>query len=60
MVHFDRGGGHYARYDETGCNPRPFAKYLWECGIDAEYTMPGTPQQIGIAEKRNHTLLDMV
>ncbi|KAL6324412.1 hypothetical protein AAG906_013016 [Vitis piasezkii] len=56
----DRGGEYYGRYDETGRNPGPFAKFLLECGIDARYTMPGTPQQIGVVEKRNHTLLDMV
>ena len=36
------------------------ARYLQECGIDAKYTMPGIPQQNGIAERRNRTLLDMV
>ena len=35
-------------------------KYLRECGIDAQYTMPITPQQNGIMERRNHTLLDIV
>ena len=28
VVHFDRGGEYYGRYDETGCNVGPFAKYL--------------------------------
>ena len=42
MVHSDRGGEYYGRYDETGCNLEPFAKYLQECGIDAQYTMLGT------------------
>ena len=60
MVHFERGGEYYGRYDETGRNPGPFAKYLQECGIDAQYTTPSTPQHNGIAERRNHTLLDMV
>ena len=27
-VNFDRGGKYYVRYDETGRNPRPFARYL--------------------------------
>ena len=44
----------------TGHNPGPFARYLKKCGIDAQYTMSGTPQQTGIAERRNRTLLDMV
>ena len=28
VVHFDRGGEYYGRYDEIGCNLGPFAKYL--------------------------------
>ncbi|KAH9714963.1 Integrase catalytic domain-containing protein [Citrus sinensis] len=59
-VRSDRGGEYYGRYDETGRNPGPFAKFLQECGIEAQYTMPGTPKQNGIAERRNRTLLDMV
>ena len=60
MVYSDRGGEYYSRYHETRRNLRPFAKYLQECGIDAQYTMSSTPQQNGIAEMRNHTLLNMV
>ena len=59
VVHYDIGGEYYARYDETGRNPGPFAKYLQEC-IDAQYTMPDTPEHNGNVEMRNHTLLDMV
>ena len=43
MVHFDKCGEYYGRYDETGRNPGPFAKYLQECGIDAQCIMLGTP-----------------
>jgi transposase InsO family protein len=39
---------------------RPLAKFLEEEGIVAQYTMPGTPQQNGVAERRNRTLMDMV
>ena len=60
MVHYDRDDDYYSRNDETGRNPRPIAKYLQECGIDAQYTMPSTPQQNGIVERKNRTLLDMV
>ena len=35
-------------------------RYLQECGIDVQYTMSGSPQQNGIVERRNLTLLDMV
>ncbi|RVW35870.1 Retrovirus-related Pol polyprotein from transposon TNT 1-94 [Vitis vinifera] len=45
---------------ENGQTPRPFAKFLQEHGIVAQYTMPGYPDQNGVAEKRNQTLLDMV
>ncbi|RVW94935.1 Retrovirus-related Pol polyprotein from transposon TNT 1-94 [Vitis vinifera] len=49
------------RYDGSGeQRPEPFAKYLMECGIVSQYTMPRTPIQNDIAEKRNHTLKDMV
>ena len=56
----DRGGEYYRRYDEIGRNPEPFAKFILECDIDARYTMTNTPQQNGVAERRNHTLLDIV
>ena len=59
-VRSDRGGEYYGRYNETGQNLGPFARFLQECGIEAQYTMPGTPQQNGVAERRNRTLLDMV
>ena len=44
VVHSNIGGEYYGRYDETGRNPRPFMKYVQVCGIDAQYTMFGTPQ----------------
>ena len=59
-VRSDRGGEYYGRYTEAGRNPGPFALFLKENGIEAQYTMPGTPQQNGIAERRNRTLMDMV
>ncbi|XP_054820638.1 uncharacterized protein LOC129319560 [Prosopis cineraria] len=43
-VRFDRGGEFYRRCTETGRNPGPFALYLQEHGIEAQYTMPSTPQ----------------
>ena len=57
----DCGCEYYGRYDGFGeqC-PGPFAKYLMECGIVPQYTMPGTPSQNGVAERRNRTLKDMV
>ena len=43
MVHSKGYGEYYDRYDEMRRNLRPFVKYLQECGIDAQYTMLGTP-----------------
>ena len=60
VVYYDRGGEYYGRYDDMGYNPGPFAKYLHERGIVTKYTMLVTPQQNGIAERRNRTLLDIV
>ena len=60
IVRSDRGGEYYGRYDESGINPSPFAKFLEKHGIRARYTMPGTPQQNGVAERRNCTLMEMV
>ncbi|GFY89063.1 hypothetical protein Acr_06g0010030 [Actinidia rufa] len=34
-----------AKHDVTGQHMGPFAKYLQECGIIAQYTMPGSPKQ---------------
>ena len=59
IVRSDRGGEYYARYDESGQHPGPFAKFL-EKHVCAQYTMPSTPQQNGVSERRNRTLLDMV
>ncbi|RVW79209.1 Retrovirus-related Pol polyprotein from transposon TNT 1-94 [Vitis vinifera] len=60
-VRSDHGGEYYGRYDGSGeQRPGPFAKYLMECGIVPQYTMPGTPSQNGVAERRNRTLKDMV
>ncbi|KAL5581850.1 hypothetical protein UlMin_014292 [Ulmus minor] len=55
MVNSYKGEEYYGRYDETGRNPGPFANFLQECGIEAIYTMPSTPEQNGIAERRNCT-----
>ncbi|WVZ23370.1 hypothetical protein V8G54_001914 [Vigna mungo] len=60
VVRSDRGGEYYGKTDESGQCPGPFAKYLESRGICAQYTMPGTPQQNGVAERRNRTLMDMV
>jgi transposase InsO family protein len=60
VVRSDRGGEYYGRHAPYGQIPGPFAKFLAENGIVAHYSMPGEPQQNGVAERRNRTLLDMV
>ena len=60
IVRYDRGGEYYGRYTENGQAPGPFAKFLQEHGIVAQHTMPGSPDQNGVAERRNRTLVDMV
>ncbi|KAG8489197.1 hypothetical protein CXB51_017253 [Gossypium anomalum] len=60
-VRSDRGGEYYGRYDGSGeqC-PGPFVKFLEECGIVPQYTMPGSPSMNGVAERQNRTLKDTV
>src|SRR5436190_23196347 len=61
VVRSDRGGEYYGRYDGSGeQHPGPFAKFLEECGIVTQYTMPGMPSMNGVSERRNRTLKDMV
>ena len=60
IVRSDRGGEYYGKYTEDGQAFGPFAKFLQESGMVAQYTMPGSPDQNGVAERRNRTLLDMV
>ncbi|KAL0404178.1 UNVERIFIED_CONTAM: Secreted RxLR effector protein [Sesamum radiatum] len=60
IVWSDRGGEYFGRCTEGGQAPRPFAKFLAEQGIVAQYTMPGSLDQNGVAERRNQTLLNMV
>ena len=60
-VRSDRGGEYYGRYDGSGEQRQgPFAKYLEECGIVPQYTMPGSPTMNGVSERRNRTLINMV
>ena len=50
-IRFDRGGEYLLR---------DFKDYLTQNGIVSQLTAPGTPQQNGVAERRNRTLLEMV
>ncbi|KAI3796687.1 hypothetical protein L1987_39366 [Smallanthus sonchifolius] len=40
--------------------PGPFYEFCKGQGIVNQYTIPGTPQQNGVAERRNRTLMNMV
>ena len=60
VVRSDRGGEYYGKFNESGQCAGPFAKFLESRGICAQYTMPGTPQQNGVSERRNRTLMEMV
>ena len=43
IVRSDRGGEYYGRYTENGQASGPFARFLQEHGIVAQYTMSGSP-----------------
>ena len=69
-MRFDRGGEYYGRYTEgreyygryteNGQTPGLFAKFLQEHKILAQHTMPSSPDQNGVTERRNRTLINMV
>ena len=60
IVRTDRAGEYYGRYTEDGQAPSPFAKFLQENRIVVQYTMSGSPNQNGVVERRNQTLMDIV
>ena len=49
----DRGREYYGKYTENGQAPGSFAKFLQENEIVIQYTMPSSPDQNGVVEKRN-------
>jgi hypothetical protein len=60
IVRSDHGGEYYGRHTPYGQVLGPFARFLQENDIVTQYSMPGDPQQNGVAERRNRTLMDMV
>ena len=60
IIRSNRGDECYGKYDEPGQCLGPFTKFLEKHGICAQYTMPRTPQQNGVVERHNRTLMDMV
>ena len=55
-VRSDRGGEFYGRHTSAGQQKGPFAMFLQEHGIKAQYSTPYTPTQNGVAERKNRTL----
>ena len=60
VVRSYHGGEYYGRAAPYGQILGPFAHFLRENGIVAQYSTPGELQQNGVAERRNRTLMDMV
>ena len=60
IVRSDRGGEYYGRHGDVGQHMGPFEKYLRDCGIVAQYTMSGSPEQNDVVERGNLTLKDML
>jgi transposase InsO family protein len=60
VLRSDHGGEYYGRHAPYGKILGPFTKFLAEKGIVAQYSMPSKPRQNGVAERRNHTLMDRV
>ena len=46
VVRSDRGDAYYVKFNKKGQCLGPFAKFLENHGICAQYTMLGTPQQM--------------
>ena len=49
-------GEYYGRHTPYGQVSRPFVRFLQENGIVAQYSIPGEPQQNGVAERRNRKM----
>jgi transposase InsO family protein len=60
IVRSTRGGEYYGHHTLYGQVPRPFIRFLQKNGIVTQYSMSGDPQQNGVAERHNRTLMDMV
>ena len=60
IVRSNRDGEYCGRYTKNGQASSPFARFLQEHGIVAQYTMPSSLDQNDVAERINRTLMDMV
>jgi len=53
-IRSNRGGEYYGRFDGSGeQRPGHSIRYLEECKIVPQYTMPGSPSMNGVVERRN-------
>ena len=50
IVRSDKGGEYYGNHGDVGQQKGPFARYLQDNDIVAQYTMPGSSEQNGVAE----------
>jgi transposase InsO family protein len=53
-------GQYYSRHTPYDQVSGPFTRFLRKNSIVAQYSIPGEPQQNGVAKRRNCTLMDMV
>jgi transposase InsO family protein len=60
IVRSNRGGEYYGLHTPYGQVSRPFARFLQENSIVTQYSMSSDPQQNGMAERYNRTLMDIV
>jgi transposase InsO family protein len=60
LVRSGRGGEYYSCHTPYDQVSGPFVRFLQENGIVVQYSMLGDPQQNGVAERHNRTLMDMV
>ena len=51
---------YYSQHTPYSQVPGPFARFVMENGIVAQYSTPDESQQNGVAERRNRTLMDMI
>ena len=59
-VRSDRGEEYYGKHGDAEQLKGPFSKYLEDSRIVAQFTMPESPEQNGVVERRNRTLMEMV
>ena len=59
IVKSDRGGEYYGKHGDVGQQKGPFARYLQDNDIVAQYTMPSSPEQNGASERHNRTRMEM-